>query len=100
MVLGLRVLAAARPCGRLQGHIVHLEVTIPLLLIAKAQIQADNFGISLGKRDLHVLHSPRQLLDLVPQVLPLRGIDSWDLPRVAIFVLLLLVLLDDLFYNL
>ena len=33
----------------------------------------------------------------------LRGIDSWDLPRVAIFVLLLLLLLvlvDDLFYNL
>ena len=68
MVLGLRVLAAVRPCGRLidlQGHVVHFEVTISLLLIAKAQIQADNFGISLGKRDLHVLHSPRQLLDLV-----------------------------------
>jgi hypothetical protein len=101
MVLGLRVLATLRPGGR---HLVHFEVTIPLLLIAKAQIQADNFGIPLGKRDLHVLHSPRQLLDLVAQVLPLRGIDSWDLPRVAIFVLLLLllllVLLDDLFYNL
>ena len=103
MVLGLRLLATVRPCGRLHGHVVHFKVTIPLLLIAKAQIQADNFGIPLGKRDLHVLHSPRQLLDLVPQVLPLRGIDSWDLPRVAIFVLLLLlllVLLDDLFYNL
>jgi hypothetical protein len=97
VVLGLRLLAAG---GRLQGHVVHFKVTIPLLLIAKAQIQADNFGIPLGKRDLHVLHSPRQLLDLVPQVLPLRGIDSWDLPRVAIFVLLLLVLVDDLFYNL
>ena len=105
MVLGLRLLATVRPCGRLiglQGHLIHLEVTIPLLLITKAQIQTDNFGIPLGKRYLHVLHSPRQLLDLVPQVLPLRGINSWDLPRVAIFVLLLLllVLLDDLFYNL
>ena len=111
-MLRLRLLATVRssqPGGcliDLQGHLIHLKVTIPLLLIAKAEVQADDLGISLGKRDLHVLHSPRQLLDLVAQVLPLRGIDSWDLPRVAIFVLLLLLLLlllvlvDDLFYNL
>jgi hypothetical protein len=107
MMLRLRLLATVRssqPGGcliDLHRHFVHLKVTIPLLLIAKAEVQADDLGISLRKRDLHVLHSPRQLLDLVAQVLPLRGIDSWDLPRVAIFalLLLLLVLLDDLFYN-
>lgn len=108
-MLRLRLLATVRssqPCGcliDLHRHFVHLKVTIPLLLIAKAEVQADDLGISLGKRDLHVLHSPRQLLDLVAQVLPLRGIDSWDLPRVAIFallLLLLLVLVDNLFYNL
>lgn len=105
MLLGLRLLATVRssqPGGSLidlHGHFVHFKVTIPLLLIAKAQIQADDLRVPLGKGDLHVLDSPLQLLDLVAQIFPLRGIDSRDLSRVAIFVLLL-ILLDDLFYNL
>ena len=105
LVLRLRLLATVRsgqPGGSLidlHGHIVHFKVTIPLLLIAKAQIQPDDLRIPLGKGNLHVLHSPLQLLDLVTEILPLRGIDPWDLSRVAIFVLLL-ILLDDLFDNL
>ena len=61
MKLGLRLLATVRPGGSLidlHRHLIHLKVTIPLLLIAKAEVQADDLGISLGKRDLHVLHSP------------------------------------------